>query len=194
MLAVGITGGIGSGKSYVCEIFAKIGIPIYNADFRARFIANESAQVKKQILTFFGSESYLNNELNRPFIASEVFNNPDKLNTLNRIIHPEVEKDYFNWLIKYKSFPYTLKEAAILFESGAYKKLDKTILVSADIDLRINRVMSRDNITKEAVLHRMKNQWPTEKIIPLTDFIIENNGKNLILPQIIDINEKLIRK
>lgn len=191
MLAVGITGGIGSGKSYVCKAFENMGIPVYNADTRAKYISNNSRHVIEQICQLFGSESYINAELNRPYIASKVFNSPSELQKLNAIIHPEVEKDYKQWLQNHNKLPYTLKEAAILFESGAYKHLNKTIVVTAPQDIRVARVTQRDNIIADEVLSRIKNQWPTEKIIPLTDFVIENDGKKLILPQIIEIDQKL---
>lgn len=191
MLAVGITGGIGSGKSFVCEVFSKLGIPIYSADNRAKEISNESTSVIKEITALLGAEAYINKQLNRPFVASQVFSDKNKLQKLNNIIHPAVEKDYLEWQKNYSHLPYTIKEAAILFESGAYKQLNKTIVVTAPIDIRIKRVCDRDGSTEESVRERMNNQWPTEKIIPLTDFIIENDGKKLILPQIIKIDNEL---
>lgn len=191
MLAVGITGGIGSGKSYICTVFEQLGVKIYYADARAKFLSNNSEEIITQIKSVFGKESFINGEYNRAYIASQVFNNTDKLQMLNDIIHPAIEKDYQKWIEKHKYEPYTLKEAAILFESGTYKLLDKTILVTAPLDTRIKRVVERDQTTVEAVQNRIKKQWPTEKIIPLADFILENDGKKLILPQIIKLDKKL---
>ena len=191
MLAVGITGGIGSGKSYICQIFEYLGIKIYYADARARHLSNNDAGIVSQVTNLFGDKAYVNGEYNRMHIASVVFNNSQKLQQLNSIIHPAIEKDYHNWLKSHASEPYTLKEAAILFESGTYKLLDKTILVTAPIVTRINRVVKRDNISPNDVQSRINKQWPTEKILPLADFIIENDGKRLILPQIINLDKKL---
>jgi dephospho-CoA kinase len=191
MLKIGITGGIGSGKSYICKIFEQLGVPVYNADEKARNISNNSISVKKDITNLFGKEAYENNVLNRAYIASKVFNDTNLLEQLNQIIHPAVNKDFNDWCNNYQDKSYILKEAAILFESGIYKNLDKTILVTAPESIRINRVIKRDGSTKEEVLNRMKNQWPTEKITPLADFIIHNIDKELLLPEILKIHNTL---
>lgn len=191
MLIVGITGGIGSGKSYVCNVFKKLGVPVYNSDDSARKISNNSEIVKSQIISLLGKKAYKNKLLNRQFIASIVFNNKELLDRLNSIIHPVVEKDFNDWCSSKQEFTYVLKEAAILFETGIYKKLDSTIAIIASESIRLQRVLERENINEEAVRKRMKNQWSAEKITSLADFIIENNSKKLLLPQILNIHKKL---
>jgi dephospho-CoA kinase len=191
MLKVGITGGIGSGKSYICDVFKKIGIPVYEADEKARIITNTTDQVKSEIINVFGLQAYNNNLLNTKFIASSVFNNPGLLEQLNSIIHPAVENDFISWCQEQKNQAYIIKEAAILFETGIYKKLNRNILVLAPEHIRVKRVQSRDNSTEIEIRNRIKNQWPTEKTVQLADFIIENDGKKLILPQIIKIDKEI---
>ncbi len=195
MLKIGLTGGIGSGKSFVCNLFAQLGIPIYNSDERGKYLMANSHEVKEAILNLLGKEAYKDGALNRNHIASVVFNDPKLLNKLNNIVHPAVFKDFNHWCsIQEKENPaFILKEAAILFESGAYKKLDKIILITAPEHVRIERVMERDGISEDAVRNRIKNQTPTEDLIPLTDFIIRNDDKELILPQIICIYNKLVK-
>ena len=191
MIKVGITGGIGSGKSYVSNVFKKLDVPVYSADDAGKRLMLTSENVKQAVSDLFGKQAYIGTELNRKYIANQVFKNKDQLENLNEIIHPAVEQDFVCWCIKQKHKKYILKEAAILFESGSHKQLDKIIVVDAPLEVKIARVMLRDGSSREDVVNRMNNQWPADKIKSLADFII-NNGRNiLILPQIIEIHKKL---
>jgi dephospho-CoA kinase len=195
MLKIGLTGGIGSGKSFVSHIFSRLGIPVYDSDKRGKWLMNHNPDVKNRIIRLLGTMSYLNGELNRKFISGKVFNNKELLTGLNQIVHPSVENDFRDWCTQQNTKnAFVIQEAAILFESGAYKNMDYIILVTAPEELRIKRVMERDNISKTEVQNRIKNQFPTEKLMPLADFIIQNNDKELILPQIIYIYQKLVKE
>ena len=171
---IGLTGGIGSGKSTVANYIASKGIPVYIADEEAKKIM-EREDVKQKIQNLF-SESVLNpdNSLNRKKIAEFVFNNPEKLKELNVIVHPEVQLHFKNWVKEHKDFPYIIKEVAILFETGGNKQCDKVILITAPEELRIERAMKRDNVTKKDILVRINNQLPESKKKELSDFIIDN--------------------
>lgn len=196
MLKVGLTGGIGSGKSFISDIFSHLSIPVYNSDIRAKYLMNNVAEIKKDIAILFGNEAYLNEQLNNKYIAKKVFCDSTLLSKLNHIVHPAVLDDFNSWykVQNTKNLPFVLKEAAILFESGTYKDMDKNILVIASEKLRIKRVMYRDGISEDEVKVRIKNQSSTEELIPLTDFIIKNDDKELILPQIINIYNKLVKE
>ncbi|WP_282090324.1 dephospho-CoA kinase [Aquimarina algiphila] len=170
---VGLTGGIGSGKSTVAKMFEKLGIPIYISDDEAKKLMNEDDDVKKKIIALLGENSYVDEMLNRGYIANIVFNDPLKLEKLNAIVHPAVAKHFDSWKSLQDSV-YVIKEAAILFENGGHTQCDYTILVSVPSEIRIQRVLKRDNITKEQVLSRMNNQWEDAKKIPLADFVIYN--------------------
>lgn len=174
MNIVGITGGIGSGKTTIAAMFKEWGIPVYIADEEAKKLMNSSATIQKQITALFGAEAYQNNQLNRKFLASKVFNDQSLLNQLNQIVHPEVKKHFKEWVSRQQS-PYLLKESAILFEKGDDHNCDKTILVTAPKDQRIARVKKRDNTSKEEVLSRMNNQWEDEQKLLLTDYVIKND-------------------
>lgn len=191
MLKIGLSGGIGSGKTLISKIFQELGVPVYYADLAAKRLMNSSFELSDGIKELFGENAYLNNKLDRKLLARLVFENKSLLHKLNKLVHPAVEKDFSDWCTTHSSKPYILKEAAVLFESGSYKQLDKVIVVSAPENVRIERVTSRDNSTVKEVLDRIKNQWPTEKLAALADFIIENDGKKLILPQVIKIDEKI---
>lgn len=171
---IGLTGGIGSGKSTVASYIASKGIPVYIADEEAKKIM-EREDVKQKIQSLF-TESILNsdNTLNRKKIAEFVFNQPEKLKELNAIVHPEVQHHFKNWVNEHKDFPYVIKEVAILFETGGNKQCDKVILITAPEELRIARAMKRDNLTKKDILVRINNQLPDAKKKELSDFIIEN--------------------
>lgn len=191
MLKVGITGGIGSGKSTVSAVFVTLGIPFYNADARAKWLTEHHPDIVREIIALFGNQAYAFGSYNRKYIASLVFNDTDKLLQLNQIIHPRVEADYKQFCEEHKDTLYTLKEAAILFESGSYKLLDKTIMVLADKELRIRRVCKRDNISREDVLKRMEKQMPDEEKVKLADFVIKNNLQDMIIPQVIELHKQL---
>ena len=191
---IGLTGGIGSGKSTVANYIASKGIPVYIADKEAKKIM-ERDDVKQKIQNLF-TESILNsdNSLNRKKIAEFVFNNPDKLKELNAIVHPEVQLHFKNWLKEHKNYPFIIKEVAILFETGGNKQCDKVILITAPEELRIERAMKRDNLTKKDILVRIKNQFSESKKKELSDFIVENinlNNTFLKIDEILKILAKL---
>ncbi|TAJ10479.1 dephospho-CoA kinase [Marinilabiliaceae bacterium JC017] len=187
MITIGITGGIGSGKTTICEVFKTFGIPVYYSDLHARYLTDNDKSIRDGICDLLGSDVFFEGKLDRKKVAERVFNDRVLLDRLNGIIHPVVEKDFENWRNKHAETPIVLKEAAILFECGGYKAMDLNILVVAPEDLRINRVMKRDGVTKELVLHRMKNQWDDDKKKNLADCIIRCNEKDLVVPQVIKI-------
>lgn len=194
MLSVGISGGMGSGKTLVCNIFKVLGIAVYDSDLEAKRIMETNEEVKKEIINLLGEESYLNNlTLNRKFIAQKVFNQTDLLSKLNQIIHPAVREDAEVWSIKLSQHNnYFIRESAILFETGLYKQLNYNILVIAPRELRIQRVKNRDRLSEEEIDIRMNQQWNDEQKLPLTDFVIINDGKTLLIPQILKINQTLM--
>lgn len=171
---IGLTGGIGSGKSTVAAYMASKGIPVYIADEEAKNIM-ECENIKQKIQNLF-SESILNSDatLNRKKIAQLVFNNPEKLKELNAIVHPKVRLHFSNWLKEHKNYPFVIKEVAILFETGGNKECDKVILITAPVSLRIERAMKRDNLTKDEILVRINNQFSDEEKIKMSDFVVEN--------------------
>lgn len=190
-MKVGITGGIGSGKSTVCKLFAMLGIPIFEADKVAKELMNTSPVISEQLINLFGAAVYLpDHTIDRKHLAGIVFNDPSLLTQLNSVVHPVVRKAFFDWCDKQDS-PYIIHEAAILFESGFYKMMDKTIAVITNEDERINRVMKRDGVTLEMVNERIKNQWNDQQRMELADFIIGNNEDELIIPQVLEIDNKL---
>jgi len=170
---IGLTGGIGSGKTTIANHFMAAGIPVYIADDEARKIMQSSAIID-EIKKTFGSTIFENNVLNREKLSEIVFNNPEKLKQLNAIIHPAVKNHFGNWILNHKNSPFIIYEAAILFESGSYKNCDLIITVTAPIELRIQRVIQRDKTTREKVLKRINMQWNDEQRISKSDFVIEN--------------------
>lgn len=194
MLKVGITGSIGSGKTTVCQIFSILGIPVYYADDRAKWLMNENPSIKKAIIDLLGQDAYsANQELNRSYVASKVFNDAEKLQALNQIVHPAVAEDGQSWQEEQKNTPYTLKEAALLFEAGSYKQLDKIICVVAEEDLRIKRVMSRDEVSAEEVKARMDKQWSQHKKMLESDFLIYNDGQHSLIKQVLHIHKRFLK-
>ncbi|WP_109097595.1 dephospho-CoA kinase [Aquimarina sp. AU58] len=190
MKVVGLTGGIGSGKSTVAKMFEQLGVAVYIADIEAKRLMNEDALVKKQIIDLLGNDSYINEELNRSYIANVVFNDSSKLLQLNAIVHPAVANHFDCWKSKQKG-NYVVKEAAILFENGGHEQCDYTILVSAPIETRIERVLKRDKTTREDVLSRMNNQWEDARKIPLADFVIYNENIKDTENQVYRVHEKI---
>ncbi|MEJ5145752.1 dephospho-CoA kinase [Sphingobacterium sp. MYb388] len=188
-IKVGIAGGIGSGKTIICHVFKVLGIPVYNADLEAKLIMNKSDQVRLAVMQEFGDEAYSNGVLNRAFLAAQVFNDAAKLAQLNRIVHPAVIQAAEDWADA-QTAPYSLKEASILFESGSYKKVDYSILVTAPIEIRIARVMERDQVTREQVLARMNNQMSDEEKTKLADFVIINDRITPIIPQVMALHHQ----
>lgn len=190
MKVVGITGGIGSGKTTVCSIFAALGVPVYYADDRAKFLMANDPNLKKRIVEVFGDESFRDGKLNRAYLADRVFSSDSQLDLLNTLVHPAVAEDFKQWVLQQHEVPYVLKEAAILFESGSYRSVDGTVLVTAPEHIRIERVMKRDGVSKDAVLSRMSKQWTDEQKVTLADHIIENDGYQLVVPQVIELHRK----
>lgn len=192
MFKVGITGGIGSGKSTVCRVFMIIGIPVFEADSVAKQLMNSDILLRQKLINLFGPYVYLPDmTIDRKYLSGKVFNNPPLLEELNSVVHPAVRKSFENWCQEQNS-PYIIHEAAILFESGFYKMMDKTITVVTNEAERIDRVMKRNNVTEEQVRQRIRNQWTDEQRIKLADFVIGNNDNELIIPQIVEI-DKIIR-
>ncbi len=193
-LLIGITGGIGSGKSLICRILSTLGVPIYDADTRAKELMTTDEILVNQIKEKFGAESYqVNGSLDRDYLSREVFNDPTKLEKLNQLVHPRVAVDSEKWTKKNKNFPYLVKEAALLFESGSYKLLDKIIVVTAPESLRVQRVINRDmSKDKEDVLKIIRSQMPEEEKIKRADFVIRNDETELVIPQVIKLHERFI--
>jgi dephospho-CoA kinase len=192
MLKVGITGGIGSGKTTVCQIFATLGIPIYYADVRAKELMISDADLIQQIKKLFGENAYLNGELNRKYIAEKAFHDKNLLQQLNAIVHPAVFQDTLNWFQTHHDKAYTLYEAAIMFESGSYKLMDKMITVFAPLEDRISRTMKRDHISREEVLERVDKQMPEEEKMKRADFLIYNDHSQPLIQQVLTIHQQLI--
>lgn len=170
---IGLTGGIGSGKTMVAQYIQSQGIPVYIADEEAKKVMN-TPEVVAEVAKTFGNDVIENGSVNRQKLAQLVFNSPEKLKQLNEIIHPRVKQDFDNWVEKHHNFPFVVKEAAILFESGSYRFCDKIITVTAPLPVRLQRVMERDSVTRDQVLARMQNQWDDEKKVALSDFVIQN--------------------
>jgi dephospho-CoA kinase len=170
---IGLTGGIGSGKTTVARYIASQGIPVYIADEEAKKVMN-TPDVVSLVAKAFGDSVIEKGVINRQKLAQLVFNAPEKLQQLNNIIHPKVKQDFENWVQKHHNHPFVIKEAAILFESGSYQFCDKIITVTAPENVRLQRVMSRDSVTKDQVLARMQNQWKEEEKIALSDYVIQN--------------------
>jgi len=191
LLKIGLTGGIGSGKSLVARIFEVLGIAVYYADTAAKAIMNNDEILKAGIIRYFGTESYTNGLLNRKYIASKVFGNEDQLALLNSLVHPATIRDAEKWMLQ-QSSPYTIKEAALIFESGSQEHLDYVIGVYAPKNLRILRTMQRDNVSRDEVLKRMKNQINEEIKMRLCDFVIYNDEQKAILPQVLTLHEQLL--
>jgi dephospho-CoA kinase len=192
MLRIGLTGGMGSGKSTIAKIFEVLGIPVYYADEAAKRLMNENQMLRKQIREHFGDASYEGAELNRAYIASQVFNNKEKLVLLNSLVHPLTIEDGENWMQRQHS-PYTVKEAALIFESGAEKWLDYVVGVSSPLPLRISRIISRDQISEEQAGNRIKNQLDEDIKMSRCDFLIYNDEQLPVLPQVLDLHNKLIQ-
>jgi dephospho-CoA kinase len=192
MLLIGITGGIGSGKTTACKVFELLGIPVYYADTRSKEILNENAQIKQEIKSLFGDCIYDDKGLDRKKLAQIVFNDHTKLKALEAISHPAVKADFKEWVATKSEYPYLLKEAALLYESDSYKELDYIITVHAPNSESLKRVIKRDGVSEDAIKARMANQWDNERKKEMAQFVIDNDGKQLIIPQIIHLHQQLI--
>jgi dephospho-CoA kinase len=192
-MKIGLTGGIGSGKTTVAKIFEVLGVPVYYADDAAKKIMNENEGLKKKLAELFGSETYANGVLNRTFLASVVFNSSEKLALLNSLVHPLTMQDAERWIAQ-QNAPYIIKEAALVFESDVWKQMDKVIGVSAPYALRLTRTMQRDNITREAVEARMAKQMNEDEKMKRCDFVIYNDEQQLLVPQALALHERLLAR
>jgi dephospho-CoA kinase len=191
MTILGVTGGIGSGKTTVCKLFESKGIPVYNSDERAKHLLAHHPEVKQQLLKVFGETVFTNNLPDRKKIAQLVFSDKEKLKLLNAIIHPKVKEDFEQWK-KQQSSKLIIKEAAILIESGAYKQVDKVLVVTAPLQTRIQRVMQRDGVSKQDVESRLNNQFSDEERIKYAHFIIDNSGEKNLEQQVDEILKQLL--
>ena len=187
---IGLTGGIGSGKSVVAKVFATLGIPVFNADDEAKRIMQTSPEIKTKLIEQFGLEIYNENGLDKEKLASIVFNDPFQLQLLNAIVHPVTIQAAKDWAAK-QTTPYVIKEAALIFESGTADGLFKVIGVTAPLSLRTHRVMQRDGITKEQVDARMRNQISDTIKMRLCDYVIENNNQQMVIPQVLEIDKAI---
>lgn len=190
MIKVGIAGGIGSGKSTICQFFTLLGIPVFEADVEAKQLINTSETIRHKLTAEFGRNIYLPNQvIDRKKLAGLIFNSPSLLTKVNQIVHPEVRNYFFEWCEKQQS-PYVVQEAAIMFESGFYKLMDYTILVTAPESERIARVMKREGSTAESVKARIDKQWKDERKAELANFVINNDNKELVLPQLVELDKQ----
>lgn len=193
MLRIGLTGGIGSGKTTVAKVFETLGIPVYYADDNAKYLMNNNAALKASVSRHFGNDIYKNGELDRKYLASIVFNNKEKLELLNSLTHPITIRDAEEWMNR-QTTPYVIKEAALLFESGAAEQLDCVIGVYAPQHIRVERVMKRDNLPVEEVMKRISRQIDEEMKMKLCDFVITNNDQQLVIPQVLELHRKFSEK
>lgn len=192
MLRIGLTGGIGSGKSTVARIFEVLGIPVYDADSASKKLMIENNELKNQIKNSFGKGAYTDGELNRRYLAEQVFSDSQKMALLNSLVHPATIKDAEQWMKKQKA-PYLIKEAALIFESGSQKQLDYVIGVKSPLALRLHRTIQRDNVSTEQVKARMEMQMDEAIKMRLCDYVIINDEQQMILPQVLELHEKFLK-
>ncbi|MDJ0646111.1 MAG: dephospho-CoA kinase [Flavobacteriaceae bacterium] len=191
MIVVGLTGGIGSGKTTVANLFFSLGVPVYFADQHAKRLMETSKAVKKKLIHEFGKKAYHNGKLNRAYLAEVVFNDTSKLAAINSIVHPSVANSFKRWIGKQNS-AYVIQENAILFETNSNRKFDYTILVTAPLEERIRRVMQRDEVTKQQVLARIDNQLPDDEKIDKADFVITNTDLKKTKAEVLKIHKKIM--
>jgi dephospho-CoA kinase len=190
MLKIGVTGGIGSGKSTVCRIFKNLGVPVFTSDTVGKVLMDSDSQLKQQIMAEFGKDMYdSSGNLDRQRMANLIFNDNEAMQDLSDMVHPKVKKAFIAWCGQHEKKPYIIQEAAILFESGHYHDMDKIITVFCSQEERIRRVMERDNTNRELVLKRMRFQYSDEERNKLADFIIINEGDEDLLPQVMGLHE-----
>jgi dephospho-CoA kinase len=191
-MKIGITGGIGSGKTFICQLFKALAVPVYNADDEAKKLMNTDFRIKERLIAEFGEQTYKEGKLDRAFLAEQIFTDKTKLELVNGIVHPIVIQAAKDWAEQQKA-RYSLKEAALLFESGSYKDLDYTILVTAPLSVRVQRVMERDGVTEEQVMERISKQLTDEEKIKMADFVIINDGITPLLPQVWTLHQKFLK-
>jgi dephospho-CoA kinase len=192
MLKIGLTGGIGSGKSTIAKLFELLNVPVYYADEASKRLYHTDEALKADLKKHFGEEVYTNEQLNRSFLAEAVFGHPAKLELLNRLVHPPTIRDAQQWMLR-QTAPYVIKEAALLFESGSVAGLDYVIGVKAPAAIRIKRVMDRDGAARDHVLLRMERQMDEEIKMKLCDFIIINNEQQMVIPQVLALHEQFLQ-
>ena len=191
MLVIGLTGGIGSGKSTVAKMFEALGIPVYYADDEAKALMHRSKIIRRKLIQKFGEEVYQNKQLNRAYLASKIFKDKEALAYVSSVVHPKVAQHFKRW-IKKQNAPYVLQENAILFENGSYKNFDKIITVTAPLETKIKRVIKRDNTNREQVLSRINNQLSDSEKINKSDFVITNTNLKETQEQVEDIHHKIL--
>ncbi|AMM51000.1 dephospho-CoA kinase [Rufibacter sp. DG15C] len=194
MLKIGITGGIGSGKSIVCRCFQLLGVPVYDSDARAKWVMNCDPELREGLIATFGDETFdAQGQLNRPYLAQKAFHDKEELTKLNVLVHPQVRKDFFRWLENHSDAPYILKEAALMFESNAYTQVDHVLTVSAPVVLRQRRTLARDTQRTaqevEAIMHK---QLSEEERLQRSQFVIYNDDQQLVLPQVIQLHQTFL--
>lgn len=189
---IGLTGGIGAGKSVAAKIFATLGIPIFDSDRAGKDLLEKDTEVRRKVVDIFGDKAYVKGTPDRKYLAGIVFSDPDMREKLNAIIHPSVRRAFRDFADEHASAPYVINEAAILIETGAYEQLDALILVTAPEDVRIERVTKRDGVTAEEVRKRMGAQWPEEKKRGYAQYVIENDGVQALIPAVLKIHRALL--
>ena len=195
-LKIGITGGIGAGKSTVCKVFAALGIPVYDADSRAKLVLVEDVDLVRQIKEQFGADAYFTDgSLNREWLAAQVFGKPEQLAMLNGLVHPKVGLDFERWYQQHRQAPYILKEAALIFEAGSYKILDAVIAVTAPQALRLRRTIMRDNHRSSSQIEEiMQRQLPEEERISRAQFRIVNDDHSMVVPQVLRLHRQFLKR
>ncbi len=194
-LQIGITGGIGSGKSTIARIFQLLGIPVYDADSHAKVVMVQNGNLKKAIIANFGENAYLaDGSLNRRFLAEQVFSDSEKTKLINSLVHPAVAQDYEQWLAHQENVPYVIREAALMIEAGAYRSLDKLIVVTAPEELRLQRIRTRDpQRSKDEIKGIMARQMPQEEKLKFADFVIYNDEKHSLIEQVWNLHQKFCK-
>ncbi|AKD02896.1 dephospho-CoA kinase [Pontibacter korlensis] len=192
MLKIGITGGIGTGKTIVSCMFAVLGVPVYDADSRAKWVMHHNLELRQELLDAFGSETFSEaGELNRTYLAGMVFNNPQRLEQLNSLVHPHVGKDFETWSASHAAKPYVIKEAALMFESESWRQMDEVVAVYAPLELRLKRLLKRDAHRTEADIKAIiARQLSEEEKMRRAQHVIYNNDRQLIIPQVLALHEQ----
>ncbi|CAA9209120.1 MAG: Dephospho-CoA kinase [uncultured Adhaeribacter sp.] len=195
MLKVGVTGGIGTGKSIVCRVFALLGIPVYDSDARAKWVMHHHPELRQELIATFGAEVFdsSTNQLNRPYLARLAFTNPAQLTLLNQLVHPRVKQDFMDWVAAQQNIPYIIKEAALMYETEAHRQVTKMIAVTAPLPVRQARLLTRDpHRTLSDIQAIIEKQLPEEEKINRADYIIYNNDQQLVIPQIVATHQQLL--
>lgn len=190
-MIVGLTGGIGSGKTTVAAIFAALGVPVYEADSASKELIDTDRNLQQQLTELLGSDIVEDGKINRPLMAARIFNDASLLSQANALIHPAVARDFKRWYRQNLDSTYVIREAAILFESGSYRDCEKVVVVTAPEEMRIERVMKRSGISRAQVMERMQNQWPEEEKLSRADYVIYNDHTQSVIKQVLAIHENI---